>query len=112
MTAMELLRGLKDGALLQRDGNGLCRCVFTARADGALKTTLGILRDNGNGEYVLTGIPAGGPYDLELSDSSDRKKLTVWVGDLWILAGLLPFERRSSLRTPLLPRRSPPRRLR
>lgn len=84
---MELLRGLKDGALLQRDGNGLCRCVFTARADGALKTTLGILRDNGNGEYVLTGIPAGGPYDLELSDSSDRKKLTVWVGDLWVLAG-------------------------
>jgi len=87
MTAVELLRGIKDGALLQRDKDGLCRCVFTAQADGVLKTTLGTLQDNGNGRYVLTGIPAGGPYELEIYDNLDRKKLTVWVGDLWILAG-------------------------
>ena len=84
---MELLRGIKDGALLQRDRDGLCRCVFTAHADGVLKTTLGTLRDNGNCEYVLTDIPAGGPYELEIYDSLDRRKLTIWVGDLWILAG-------------------------
>ena len=87
MTAVKLLGGIKDGALLQRDKNGLCRCVFMAQTDGVLKTTLGTLHDNGNGEYVLTDIPAGGPYEIELYDNSDKKKLTVWVGDLWILAG-------------------------
>lgn len=84
---MKILSGIKDGALLQRDKNGCCKCIFKAEANGALKTTLGALHNNGNGEYLLCDIPVGGPYELELYDNSDRKKLTVWVGDLWILAG-------------------------
>ena len=84
---MELLRGIKDGALLQREKDGFCRCVFEARVNGELATTLGTLNDNGNGEYVLSNIPTGGPYDIEFYDSSDKIKITVWVGDLWILAG-------------------------
>ena len=84
---MEILYGLKNGALIQRDKDGFCRCIFKAKTEGVLKTTLGNIINNGNGEYILGGIPAGGPYELELYDGSDRKKLSIWVGDLWILAG-------------------------
>ena len=84
---MKLLCGIKDGALLQRDKDGFCRCIFYAETSGELKTSIGTLSNKGNGEYVLKDIPAGGPYELYLSDSDGGKKLTVWVGDLWLLAG-------------------------
>ena len=84
---MKILNGLKSGALLQRTEDGFCKCFFKAETDGILKTTLGNLQNKGSGEYLLCDIPVGGPYEFELSDNSDCVKLTVWVGDLWILAG-------------------------
>jgi len=84
---VRIFSGIKNGALLQRDSSGFCRCTFTAEVDGELKTTLGHIEKCGNNEYVLSAIPVGGPYELELYDDSKREYFELWVGDLWILAG-------------------------
>ncbi len=84
---MKILYGLMDGALLQRDENGMCCCTFGAECDGVLKTSMGELAAVGEKEYRLTGIPAGGAYTVELSDDTEVISLTLWVGDLWLLGG-------------------------
>lgn len=84
---MKILSGINNGALLQRDVANLCRCKFKAITDGELKTSLGSLEVCGDKKYILTGIPTGGPYEVVLYDNSDCVHFTVWVGDLWILAG-------------------------
>ena len=85
---MKILYGLKSGALLQRDTEDVCQCRFKVEAKGELGSTLGTLTDLGKGEYLLSGIPIGGPYALTLYD--DESSLTLrdlYVGDLWLLAG-------------------------
>lgn len=84
---MKILSGIKNGALLQRGDDNCCRSIFTANAEGMLCSNYGTVEKTGAKEYLLSGIPAGGPYDLELYDDHSREQLTVWVGDLWILAG-------------------------
>ncbi len=84
---MKILYGLKDGALLQRDAQGFCRCLFKAEAQGTIVSTMGNVADLGNGDYILTGIPTGGAYTFTLSDDESKQTLTVWVGDLWLLGG-------------------------
>lgn len=84
---MKILYGLKDGAVLQRDEQGFCKCLFKADANGEITSTMGDVADLGNGDYVLTGIPTGGAYTFTLSDDDSRQAFTVWVGDLWLLGG-------------------------
>lgn len=84
---MKISEGIKNGALLQRDENGFCRCTFIAEAFGEMKTSLGKIEKKDNGKYILSGIPIGGPYNVTLSDDISTEKLTLWVGDLWILGG-------------------------
>lgn len=84
---MKILYGLSDGALLQRNQSGFCECKFAAECDGALRTSMGTIERLDGKEYKLTGIPAGGEYEVVLSDDSDRISLHLWVGDLWMLGG-------------------------
>ncbi len=84
---MKLLYGLSDGALLQRDKNGLCTCTFAAECTGNLRTSMGEITPVGENTYLLRGIPTGGPYEIELTDDTDRLSLTLWVGDIWLLGG-------------------------
>ncbi len=83
---LQILYGLADGALLQRNPDGVCECRFALECDGKVKSSLGQI-ENFRDEYILTGIPAGGPYDIELTDDCETLKLLIWVGDLWLLGG-------------------------
>ncbi len=84
---MKLNYGLSHGALLQRDENGFCDCTFAAEVTGELTCSCGKLMKNEDGTYRLTGIPAGGAWDITLSDETEAVTLTIWVGDLWLLGG-------------------------
>jgi len=89
---MKILYGLSDGALIPRDKENLCRCLFAAECNGELKSSLGQIvvcdKNNiGEQQYLLTGIPAGGPYSVTLTDDTDKLLLQIWVGDLWLMAG-------------------------
>ena len=84
---MNLLYGLNDNALLQRDNDNMCACTFGAECKGELVSSLGLVERIGEDAYTLCGIPAGGPYDVVLSDDEDSVALTLWVGDIWLLGG-------------------------
>jgi hypothetical protein len=83
---LKILYGIANGSVLQRNSDGVCVCKFAAECSGELRTSLGRLINIGN-EYILTGIPTGGPYDLELMDDCEAIKLQIWVGDIWVLGG-------------------------
>ena len=85
---MKINYGLKNGALLQRDENDLCRCTFGAEASGEIKSSLGKITIIGDGVYSLEGIEVGGPYEIRISDDEESVMLTdIYVGDLWLLVG-------------------------
>ena len=85
---MEIVYGLKNGALLQRDENNVCKCFFKAEVKGEMKTSLGQITKNEGDMYVLTGIPVGGPYAFTISDEEGLIEFTdIYVGDLWLLGG-------------------------
>ena len=85
---MKINYGLKNGALLQRDENDLCKCTFGADVSGEIKSSLGKISKIGDGVYSIEGISVGGPYDVTLSDNDGSVTLTdIYVGDLWLLAG-------------------------
>ncbi|MBO7310798.1 MAG: hypothetical protein J6U86_05330 [Clostridia bacterium] len=84
---MNLLYGLNDNALLQRDNDNMCACTFGAECKGELVSSLGLVERIGEDAYTLCGMPAGGPYEVTLSDDEDSVKLTLWVGDIWLLGG-------------------------
>lgn len=85
---MKINYGLKCGAVLQRDENNLCKCIFGADTVGEMKSSLGNVVKTDDGAYLLTDIPTGGPYDVTLSDNDGSVALSdIYVGDLWLLAG-------------------------
>lgn len=85
---MKITKGLKSGALLQRDEDNRCRCYFNAEAVGDIHASMGCIMKVGEGVYTLTDIPTGGPYELTLWDEESRVELTdIYVGDLWLLGG-------------------------
>ena len=89
---MQIKYGLADGALLPRDNENFCRCLFAAECIGELKASIGRIvacdkNEAGEQLYLLTDIPAGGPYSITLSDDADKLVLQIWVGDLWLMAG-------------------------
>ena len=96
---MKIISGLKNGAVLQRDENGLCKCFFTATASGRIHSTLGTVTENGAGVYALTGIPVGGPYDFTIRDDAGETLLhDIYVGDLWMLGGQSNMEGAGKMR--------------
>ncbi len=84
---MKINYGLSDGAVLQRDENGFCSCVFSAESRGEILSNIGEVKSLGGDKYFLTGLEAGGKYTLELWDSADKITLNIWVGDVWLLGG-------------------------
>ncbi len=96
---MKIIKGLKSGALLQRDENNLCKCYFQAEVKGEIKTSLGKIELLENGTYQLTGIPVGGPYELTISDLESEITLNdIYVGDLWFLGGQSNMEGAGKMR--------------
>ena len=85
---MKINYGLLNGAVLQRDENGFCKCIFGAEAFGEIKTSLGKFEKINENAYILSGIPIGGPYEIIISDDKESLTLSdIYVGDLWLLAG-------------------------
>ena len=89
---MKILYGLMSGSVLQREDNNFCRVLFAAEVVGAPRSSLGmltVLSDEGDHMLLsLSGIAAGGPYTLTLSDDADEITLTeIYVGDVWLLGG-------------------------
>lgn len=101
---IQIQSGLFDHMVLQRNGREVSDAKITGRTDqrGPVRVSV---RKNGrilrgyagrkigraNGRRWaarLTGLVAGGPYDIELAVGSDRLAVAdVLVGDVWILAG-------------------------
>ena len=101
---MKIISGLGNGQVLQRIGKsgasaelrGTCReagpvTATIADARGALKGWNRRVMGNARGgafRAKLSGIPAGGPYRLELRCGKESARLaSFFVGDVWILAG-------------------------
>ncbi len=85
---MKILLGIASGAVLQRDEKGLCRVQFEAEVSGEFKSSIGCVKKLDTGVFELSGIPVGGPYNVELSDDAGSLLLEeIYVGDLWLLGG-------------------------
>ncbi|MBO5722235.1 MAG: sialate O-acetylesterase, partial [Lentisphaeria bacterium] len=103
---MDLQYTLMNSAVLQRTtGNvschpvsGKCRAsgkvIMTVRQDKSILPELsGVAAgtaEKGKLSAVLKGIPAGGPYTIELQIAGSKEKAVfkdILVGDLWLLAG-------------------------
>ncbi|MHB9130573.1 MAG: sialate O-acetylesterase [Armatimonadota bacterium] len=101
---MKITTGLFDHIVLQRDAQNFSDALITGTCttDGPVQAR--VLQDgtpvNGlNGQVIgqvkddafearLCGLPAGGPYEVELTIGSDRLTVhDVLVGDVWVLAG-------------------------
>lgn len=96
---MKIICGLKNGALLQRDENNVCKCFFKAETNGEMKSSIGKVLKNDDGRYVLTGIPVGGPYDFTIRDDAGETLLhDIYVGDLWMLGGQSNMEGAGKMR--------------
>ena len=60
---MEILYGMANGGGFAAQCDDVCECRFAIKCDGEVKASLGSLYKTCD-EYILTGIPAGGPYSL------------------------------------------------
>lgn len=84
---MKINEGLLNGAVLQRVPKKLCSAIFSADVCGDISVSLGNVEKIGDSLFELTGIPAGGPYNITLSDNNDSVSLEIYVGDIWLLGG-------------------------
>ncbi len=102
---MELLAGLMDHQVLQRNKKNVCESVLVGKASvagdvmvcvsvkgKALKgwkdRKIARVRE-GEFECILTGIPVGGPYTISLrvDKTGEITFKDILVGDVWILGG-------------------------
>ena len=82
------IKGIKNGAVLQRDENNFCKITIFADFKGEPKTSFGKLLHIENNMWELSGIYIGGPYSVTIEDNFDAVTFTdIYVGDLWLLAG-------------------------
>ncbi len=106
---MNITTGLFEHMVLQRNGRNVSEAVITGECGGSGAITARITQ-NGKAvtgfaaarvgkatgrkfQAVIKGLPAGGPYDVELQRVQDgrvvesHKVSDVLVGDVWILGG-------------------------
>ena len=82
------LTGIQNGALLQRGEDNFCKITLEGAFEGTPVVSLGALTQTDETHWTLTGIPAGGPYTLTITDETETREYTdLYVGDLWLLAG-------------------------
>jgi sialate O-acetylesterase len=93
--------GLKDGMVMQRGADDTACISFTSDrevekviyvSDGdccpAVIEPSAIRLTDGMFTYILTGIPAGGPYTLILKAKGEEQRFSeMYTGDVWLLAG-------------------------
>lgn len=99
---MKIESGLLDHAVVQRNKKGVCDAPFSGVADheGEIEVTARrgtrvlarakTVARHGQFSGRLTGVPAGGPFDVEFKHTSAREKVVVkdlLVGDVWIAGG-------------------------
>lgn len=107
---MKLTRGLFDHMVLQRNARHVCDAKFagTCRATGVVRTRVlkggrvlkgldrTVVGRAGRGQFNgrLSGVPVGGPYDVELVVVTPAGQFVegvrirdVLVGDVWLLGG-------------------------
>ena len=82
-----MITGIKSGAVLQRGKDGTCETYIIAEGAKELSASIGSIEKCGD-RWKLTGIPAGGPYDLTVYCDGEKYEFTdLYVGDLWLLGG-------------------------
>lgn len=82
------IKGIKNGAVLQRDDNNFCKITLIADFVGTPETSFGKLSHIENNKWELSDIYIGGPYAITIKDDVDSATFSdVYVGDLWLLAG-------------------------
>jgi hypothetical protein len=102
---MEILAGLMDHQVLQRNRKNVCESVLVGKTDIAGEVTACVAIKGkplagwkgkklanvkaGEFECVLTGIPVGGPYTISLrvGKTGELTFKDILVGDVWILGG-------------------------
>lgn len=82
-----MIKGINNGAVLQRGKDGTCETFISVSDNERLFTTSGVLKRFGK-KWKLTGIPVGGPYDFRIYSRTESIDLrNIYVGDLWLLGG-------------------------
>ncbi len=87
-----MMLGINSGMVMQRNSDNVCEIsVYTEneiksacyiKEDGASKQIS--LRKTDKGAYILSGIPTGGPYTVNIDGEIYKN---VYVGDVWLLGG-------------------------
>ncbi|MDX2153530.1 MAG: sialate O-acetylesterase [Bryobacteraceae bacterium] len=100
--SISITKGLADYQVLQRDGQNRASAEIEGKAEGADGRSVEVRLigkggfgwrsagkvENGAFKASLNGIPAGGPYKVELrAGGASTAVSNVLVGDLWVLAG-------------------------
>ncbi len=85
--------GIKNGMVMQRNADDICEIIIHSEVNlselisfytyNGINHPLSLLQFNKN-QYILSGIPVGGPYTVTIGENfySD-----IYVGDVWLLAG-------------------------
>jgi sialate O-acetylesterase len=85
---MKIYSGLKNGAVLQRDEDNLCKITVRADFCGTPHATFGYFEQLDDNEWSFKGVFIGGPYEITVSDDNSKMAFTeIYVGDVWLLAG-------------------------
>ena len=97
---MKILSGLSNGQVLQRLGHRGASASLsgTCKTDGPITATISQIKgwskrvvgkaSRGKFRAELTGIPAGGPYELKLACGNESVRVaSFFVGDVWVMAG-------------------------
>lgn len=83
------IRGIKDGAVLQRNKDSVCDITIycdepVTKLSTSDRWSVLNCEDMGDGKYHLTGLRVGGPHTLTINNEEFHD---IYVGDVWILAG-------------------------
>ncbi|MGN0179076.1 MAG: sialate O-acetylesterase [Monoglobaceae bacterium] len=79
---------MKNGAVLQRDENNLCKITVNAEFNGKPNASLGYFEKIDENIWEFKGVFVGGPYNISISDDDSSTTFNdIYVGDVWLLAG-------------------------
>lgn len=85
---MKIYSGLKNGAVMQRDEDNLCKVTVCAEFKGKPVSTLGYFESIDENVWIFRGVFVGGPYNITVSDEDSCITFSdIYVGDVWLLAG-------------------------
>lgn len=92
----QIIRGIKDGAVLQRNEDNVCEIEMVLLGEGDVRVSFDGAYAEETGKdgfnkarvFTLKGIPTGGPYAFSIFIGNDEIKLRdIYVGDNWLCGG-------------------------